>query len=58
MYDILYQLVGHEWLDNWSNSAQGYVYQAALALILLVLVVIIDRMFSVLFSFLRGRGVK
>ena len=57
MYDILYQLVGHEWIDNWS-SAQGYVFQAALALILLVIVVIIDRMFSVLFSFLRGRGVK
>ncbi len=59
MYDILYELVNHVWSTEYpSSSEQAYIYQASLALIVLILVIIIDRFFSIIFSFMRGRGVR
>lgn len=58
MYDILYELINHVWVNDYSSSEQSYIYQASLALVVLILVVIIDRMFGIIFSFMRGRGVR
>lgn len=41
MYDLIYGLIGHPWVNNYTSDQQ-YIYYIAGALIIILTVVIID----------------
>ena len=53
MYDIINNIIGHEWISNYSNEQQ-YIYYIAGSLILLLTVIFVDVIRDIIRSFTRG----
>lgn len=52
MYDIIFRIIGHEWLSNY-NGEQQYIYWTCCALILVLTVVFVDLVKTTFAQFLR-----
>ena len=53
MYDIIEQIIGHEWVSNYSGDQQ-YIYYIVGAVIALLVVVIVDLIKDIFCGFFRG----
>ena len=53
MYDIIEQIIGHEWVSNYSGDQQ-YIYYIVGAVIALLVVVIVDLIRDIFCGFFRG----
>lgn len=53
MYDIVSNIIGHEWVSNYSGEQQ-YIYYVCCALIPLFAVVIIDIIRGIFSSFVKS----
>lgn len=50
MYDLISQLINHEWVSNYSGD-QSYIYYIAGALIIIIFAVLIDLVYRVFSHF-------
>lgn len=50
MYDLIVDIIGHDWVSNYSGDQQ-YIYYIAGAVIVILLVVIIDLVYRVFSHF-------
>lgn len=53
MYDIISDIIGHEWVSNYSGDQQ-YIYYIAGAIIIILTVVFIDLVYRVFSHFWNG----
>ncbi len=53
MYDIIYQIIGHNWVTG--DSSQQYVYYTCSALIIILTVFFADMVYQVFSHFWRGK---
>lgn len=53
MYEIIEQIIGHEWVSNYSGDQQ-YIYYIVGAVIALLVVVIVDLIRDIFCGFFRG----
>lgn len=53
MYEIIEQIIGHEWVSNYSGDQQ-YIYYIVGAIIALLVVVIVDLIRDIFCGFFRG----
>ena len=53
MYEIIEQIIGHEWVSNYSGDQQ-YIYYIVGAVIALLIVVIVDLIRDIFCGFFRG----
>lgn len=53
MYDIIKNIIGHEWVTNYSGDQQ-YIYYIVGALICLLVVIIVDFIKDIFSGFFRG----
>lgn len=52
MYDIIQNIIDHEWVSNYSGDQQ-YIYYICSAVIIILLVVFIDLIRDIFRSFIR-----
>lgn len=53
MYDIIYQIIGHNWTSG--DSSQQYIFYVCAAMILILTVVFIDMTYQVFSHFWSGK---
>lgn len=53
MYEIIEQIIDHDWVSNYSGDQQ-YIYYIVGALIVLLVVVIVDLIKDIFSGFFRG----
>ncbi|MBQ9839099.1 MAG: hypothetical protein IJO56_06400 [Oscillospiraceae bacterium] len=53
MYDIIYEIIGHNWTTG--DSAQQYIFFVCAALIIILTVVFIDMVYQVFSHFWSGK---
>lgn len=53
MYDIIEQIIDHQWVSNYSGDQQ-YIYYIVGAVIALLVVVFVDLIRDILCGFFRG----
>lgn len=53
MYDVIEQIIGHEWVSNYTGDQQ-YIYYIVGAVIALLVVVIVDLIRDIFCGFFRG----
>lgn len=53
MYEIIEQIIGHEWVSNYSGDQQ-YIYYIVGAVIALLVVIVVDIIRDIFCGFFRG----